>query len=72
MSKDEKLHEAVYKSTSKHQVCVLDGSHLLCAKNWTHTPSASESYGRLAAWQADKNLIVLNFFKSYNSTSLDI
>ena len=24
-------------------------------KNWTHTPSASGSYGRLAGWQADEN-----------------
>ena len=54
--KDEKQHDAVDKSTSKQQVCVLDGICLCCAKNWTYTPSASGSYGR----QADESL---NFFK---------
>ena len=44
--RDEKQHDAAHKCTSKQQVCILDGSHLCCAKNWTHTPSASGSYGR--------------------------
>ena len=26
---------------SKQQICVTDGKHLCCAKNWIHTPSAS-------------------------------
>ena len=39
-------------------VCVLDGIHLCCAKNWTHTPSASGSYGRQAGQQADESLVV--------------
>ena len=53
-SKDEKQHYAVDKSTSKQQVCVSDGIHLRCAKNWIHTPSASRSYGRLAVRQAGR------------------
>ena len=57
--KDEKQHDAVDKSTSKQQVCIY-GSRLRCAKNWTHTPSASGSYGR----PADESLVVLkNFLK---------
>ena len=31
--------------------CVSDGSHPHCAENWTHTPSARGSYGRLAGRQ---------------------
>ena len=50
-SKDEKQHDAADKSTSKQQVCISDGSRLRCAKNWTHTPSASGSYNRQAGWQ---------------------
>ena len=45
-SKDEKQHDAVDKSTSKQQVCILDGSLLCYAKNWTHIPSASGCYAR--------------------------
>ena len=56
--KDEKHRDTADKSASKQQVCVLDGSHLRCAKNWTHTPSASGSYGR----PADESLVVLKFF----------
>ena len=44
-SKDEKQHDAA----DKQQVCISDGSRLRRAKNWTHTPSASDgSYGRQA------------------------
>ena len=50
-SKDEKQHDVVYKSTSKQQVCVSDGSLLCCAKNWIHAPSISGSYGRQAGRQ---------------------
>ena len=38
-----------HKSTSKQQVCVSDKSFLRHAKNWTHTPSTSGSYGRQAS-----------------------
>ena len=38
-------------------------------KNWTHTPSASGSYVRLAVQQADESFVVLKNFKSYNLTS---
>ena len=48
ISKDEEQHDAANKSASKQQVCISDGSHLLRAKNWTHTHSASGSYGRPA------------------------
>ena len=61
-SKDEKQHDAVDKSTSKQQVCVSDGIFLRRAKNWTHAPSASGSYGRQAGRPADKSLVVLKFF----------
>ena len=44
--KDEKQHDAMDKPTSKQQVCISDSSHLRCTKNWTHTSSASGSYGR--------------------------
>ena len=64
--KDEKQHDTADKSTSKQQVCISDGSCFHCAKIWTHTPSASGSYGRPAVQSADKSLVVL---KSYNSTS---
>ena len=56
--KDEKQHYTVDKSTSKQQVCVSDGIRLRCAKNWTHTPSTSGSYGKLAGRPADKSLAV--------------
>ena len=46
--KDEKQHDTADKSTSKKQMCILDGSFLCRAKNWTQTPSASGSYGRQA------------------------
>ena len=65
-SKDEKQYDAADKSASKQQVCVLDGSRLHCAKNCTHTPSASGSYSR----PADKNLIVLKKFKSYTFSDI--
>ena len=42
-SKDEKQHDTANKSTSKQQVYILDSSCLRCAKNWTHTSSASGS-----------------------------
>ena len=43
--KDERKHHGtVDKSPSKQYVCVTDGKCLHCAKNWTHTPSASGSY----------------------------
>ena len=67
-SKDEKQHDAVDKSTSKQQVCISDGRCLCYAKNWSHTPSASGSYGRQAGRPADGTL-VLKKIKSYNSTS---
>ena len=58
-SKDEKQHNTVEKSTSKQQICISDGSRFRCAKNLTHTPSASGSYGRLAGRPADESLVVL-------------
>ena len=61
--KDEK-HDTVDKSTSKQQVCVLDSSHLCCAKNLTHTPIYIYIVlvGLMAGQQAYKNLIVLKKF----------
>ena len=56
-SLDEKQHDRVDKSTSKQQVCVSGGSHFRCAKNWTHTPSVSGSYG----WQAGSQMKALLF-----------
>ena len=66
--KYEKQHHAMDKST---QFCILDSIRLHCVKNWTHTPSASGSYGRQTGQPrlADKSLVVLKIFKSYNSTS---
>ena len=32
----------------------LDMNCHSCKENWTHTLSASGSYGRLAGWQADR------------------
>ena len=55
---DEKQHDAADKSTSEQQVCILDDSRLHYAKNWTHTPSVSGSYGR----PADESLVVLKIF----------
>ena len=46
--KDEKQHDTADKFTSKQQVCVSDGSFFYRAKNWTHTPSGSRSYGKQA------------------------
>ena len=36
------------KYSSVQQICVLDVNHQTIEKNWTHTPSTSGSYGRLA------------------------
>ena len=49
--------------TSKQQVCVLDAIRLRCAKNWTHTPSASGYYSRQAGNLTDKSLVVLKKLK---------
>ena len=40
------------KRSTVQQVRVLDVNGRYFENNWTHTPSASGSYGRLAGWQA--------------------
>ena len=66
-SKDKKKHDAADKSTSKQQVCILDGSRLRCAKKWTHMPSASGSYDRHASYNLTSNAFFgyLNRFSDY-------
>ena len=41
----------------------MDGKLLRCAKNWTHTPSASGSYVSQASRLLDEKLVVLEIFK---------
>ena len=40
--------------SSVQQICVLDVNHHSREKNWTHMPSASGSYARLAGWLAGR------------------
>ena len=46
------------KNSSVQQIHVLTVITFLVRKNWTHPPSASESYGRLAGWQAGRKIQV--------------
>ena len=58
--KDEKkLHGAVDESSSKQQFRTLDTITFVVRKIWSHTPSASGSYGRQAGRQSDE--IVIDF-----------
>ena len=43
----------------------LGSDCLHCEKNWTHTPSASGSYSRLAGGLADKIQVDFKFFKIF-------
>ena len=43
------------KRSLVQQIRVLDENCHSFEKNWTHTPSASGSYGRLDGWLANKN-----------------
>ena len=49
MKLHEKQHDTVDKFTSKQEACVSYGSHLRCAKNWTHI------VGLTAGWQGALN-----------------
>ena len=51
------------KCSSVQHICVLDMNHHSFEKNWTHTPSTSGSYGRLASWLADEMWVEVEIFK---------
>ena len=51
------------KPSSVQQIRVLDANCHSSEKNWTHMPSASGSYGRLAGWLADEMRVQVEIFK---------
>ena len=51
------------KRSSVQQNRVETSITYLARKNWTHTPRASGSYGRLAGWLADEVRIESESFK---------
>ena len=57
MKDEKKYHGAVDKSSSERQFCKSDAIIPLLCEIWSHTPSASGYYNRLA----DKILVDLKF-----------
>ena len=61
---DEKNHHgALDKSSSEQQFHKSDVITFVVWKIWSHTPSATGSYGRPAGRQADEIQANFNFFK---------
>ena len=56
-------YDAEDKRSSVQQICVLHVNYHSFTKNWTHTPSTSESYGRLSGWLADEMRVEVEIFK---------